>query len=70
MNEWLTSTDIAQLTGLKTDTIYTYRKRNTLPKPDQHIGRTPVWKQATIDEWIKEREVEIRSTTERKDNDT
>jgi predicted DNA-binding transcriptional regulator AlpA len=51
------------MTGLKTDTIYTYRKRNTLPEPDQYIGRTPVWKKNTIEEWHA-----LRSTIEREIN--
>jgi len=51
LKEWLTRTDIANLTGLKTDTIYKYQKRNTLPEPDHYMGRTPIWKKQTIDEW-------------------
>ena len=55
MSEWLTNTDIAKQTGLKLETLYKYRKRNTLPKPDKMIGRTPVWKQETIDNWVSKR---------------
>ena len=55
MSEWLTNTDIAKQTGLKTETLYKYRKRNTLPNPDKYIGRTPVWKQETIDNWVSSR---------------
>jgi len=51
LSDWLTTTDIATMTGLKSDTIYKYRKRNTLPEPDQYIGRTPVWKRSTIEDW-------------------
>lgn len=51
MSEWLTNSDIAKLTGLKLDTIYTYRKRKTLPEPDRYVGRTPVWNKHTIEEW-------------------
>jgi predicted DNA-binding transcriptional regulator AlpA len=64
LKEWLTRTDIANLTGLKTDTIYKYQKRNTLPEPEQYIGRTPVWKKQTINEWN-----EIRTTTIEKDKE-
>ena len=52
MKDWLTRTDIANLTGLKIDTIDKYQRRNTLPEPEQYIGRTPVWKKQTIDKWI------------------
>ncbi len=59
MSEWLTSTDIATLTGLKVETIYTYRKRSTLPEPDRYMGRTPIWKQETITEWQSKRANQI-----------
>ena len=59
MKDWLTTTDIAQQTGLKIDTIYTYRKRNTLPEPDHQIGKVPLWTKETVDNWLKNREVEI-----------
>jgi len=59
MSEWLTNTDIAELTGLKVETLHTYLNRNTLPTPDNYIGRTPVWKSNTIKQWIKDREQEI-----------
>jgi predicted DNA-binding transcriptional regulator AlpA len=52
LKDWLTRTDIANLTGLKINTIDKYQRRNTLPEPEQYIGRTPVWKKQTIDEWI------------------
>jgi len=52
LKDWLTRTDIANLTGLKIDTIDKYQRRNTLPEPEQYIGRTPVWKKQTIDKWI------------------
>jgi len=55
MSEWLTNTDIAKLTGLKIETLYKYRERNTLPKPDKYIGRTPVWKSETIEQWRSNR---------------
>lgn len=55
MSEWLTNTDIANLTGLKVETLYKYRKRTTLPEPDKYIGRTPVWKSETIESWRNSR---------------
>lgn len=60
MNDLLTYSEIAELTGLKYDTIYRLRKNNTLPAPDLIVGRTPVWKRQTINEWIKTRnEVDV-----------
>ena len=51
MTDWLTISEIAELTGLKVDTINKYRNRNTLPEPDNVIGRTPTWKRETIETW-------------------
>ena len=59
MSEWLTNTDIAKLSGLKVRTIYKYRERNTLPEPDHQIGKVPLWKKETVDNWLKTREMEI-----------
>jgi predicted DNA-binding transcriptional regulator AlpA len=59
MTEWLTNTDIAKLTGLKVQTLHTYRSRNTLPEPDKYMGRTPVWKSETIKNWASSREIEV-----------
>ena len=59
MSEWLTNTDIAKLAGLKVRTIDKYRERNTLPKPDHQIGKVPLWTKETVDNWLKNREVEI-----------
>jgi predicted DNA-binding transcriptional regulator AlpA len=49
--EWLTNTQVSELLGIKYSTLYTYRRRNTIPEPDTYIGRTPVWKRTTIEEW-------------------
>ena len=66
-NEWLTNDQVSELLGLKYSTLYTYRRRNTLPPPDTYIGRTPVWKKKTIEEWNqnrKESEIELVSESE------
>lgn len=62
MSDWLTTTDIASLTGLKLDTIYTYRKRDTLPKEDHMLGNKPVWKKETIQQWVDSRSTEVEIT--------
>jgi predicted DNA-binding transcriptional regulator AlpA len=56
MSEWLTNTDIAEITGLKLETLHSYLNRNTLPKPDKYMGRTPVWRSETITKWALDRE--------------
>jgi len=65
--EWLTNDQVSELLGLKYSTLYTYRKRNTLPEPDTYIGRTPVWKRKTIEEWQlnrKQNEIELVDETD------
>ena len=50
-DEWVTLKDIPALTGLTQATVYVYRSVGRLPKPDDHVGYTPVWKPETIIEW-------------------
>lgn len=58
--EWLTASDLAEMLNLKYQTIFTYRSRNTLPEPDSYIGRTPIWKKETVQEFInKKNEIEV-----------
>lgn len=54
-NEWLTGADVASIAGLKYKTLWTYRKRGTLPQPDQYIGNKPLWNRSTIEQWNSER---------------
>ena len=61
-SEWLTNEQVSEVLGVKYSTLYTYRRRNTLPEPDTYIGRTPVWNRKTIEEWKlnrKEQEIEL-----------
>lgn len=51
----LTSTDVAELLGVTTQTVYVYRSRGTLPEPDGRLGATPYWKRSTIRSWLKAR---------------
>jgi predicted DNA-binding transcriptional regulator AlpA len=57
MSEWLTTKDVAEKAGLSYHTLknYVYRNLNEVPKPDQHFGRTPVWKEETINDWVDNR---------------
>jgi predicted DNA-binding transcriptional regulator AlpA len=67
MSEWLTNEQVGELLGLKYSTLYTYRRRNTLPEPDTYIGRTPVWNRKTIEDWKdnrKETELELIDETD------
>lgn len=51
---YLTSKQVAELLGVSPKTISAYKARNQMPKPDRELGRTPVWKYSTIQEWRKD----------------
>lgn len=59
--QYLLDTDaVAQMLGVKAETVRWYSKHRTarqphFPKPDERFGRTPVWKQSTIEEWVAAR---------------
>ena len=55
MKDLLTNDDVSQLTGLTYSYLYTLRRRKLLPKPDTYIGRTPLWKRQTIENWMNTR---------------
>lgn len=55
MPDLLTTLDVARLAGVTPATVRRYTHRGSLPKPDRHIGRTPVWERATVDRWLAER---------------
>jgi predicted DNA-binding transcriptional regulator AlpA len=54
-DELLDTTAVAELLGLKPDTVRWYHKKKArgtmLPPADQFFGRSPVWKRSTIEEW-------------------
>lgn len=55
MDGYLTNADLAELLGIKLGSVHRYRVRGDIPPPDEYVGRTPLWKQKTIDEWLKNR---------------
>jgi predicted DNA-binding transcriptional regulator AlpA len=52
---YLTSADLAKLLGIKQTSVHRYRVRGDIPQPDEYVGRTPLWKQETIDQWVENR---------------
>lgn len=61
MDDWLTLTDVADLLGIKPETLRSYRthstpggryERHPFPNPDERVGNNLMWK--------SEREAEIR----------
>lgn len=49
--DWWTTDDIAAYLGVKTASVRRYKVRGDLPPEDRKIGRTLVWKPATIIAW-------------------
>jgi predicted DNA-binding transcriptional regulator AlpA len=55
LRDLLTGKEVAESAGLRYKTLWTYKKRNTLPEPDIYIGNKPLWKRETIAEWLSTR---------------
>lgn len=51
MQDLLTAKEVAEFAGLHYKTLWTYLKRDTLPKPDLYIGNKPLWNKSTIELW-------------------
>lgn len=47
----LTLDEVAELVGVKRNTLTAYRVRGQMPEPDKQYGRTPLWKESTIKKW-------------------
>jgi predicted DNA-binding transcriptional regulator AlpA len=52
---FLTTDEVAKRIGVAPGTVHTYKKRGTLPPPDDYVGRTPLWAALTIEQWIAQR---------------
>jgi 8-oxo-dGTP pyrophosphatase MutT (NUDIX family) len=53
--EWWTTSDVAAYLGLRVGTVSSYRQRDQMPAPDQTLGRTHLWRPATITNWQSSR---------------
>jgi len=51
----LSRRDVADLMGLNVETIKYHRAGGTMPDPDLIIDDKPLWRRATIDQWIAAR---------------
>lgn len=51
----LDSAQVAELLGVRPETIARYRSRGELPAPDVTLGRSPGWYRATITAWRAQR---------------
>lgn len=52
----LSQKDIAERAGLSVLSVKKYRLRGTIPQPDLVLDNKPLWKSATVDRWLRERE--------------
>lgn len=55
MDGYLTSAELAARIGIKPSSVHRYRTRGAIPEPDEVVGRTPLWKEATITTWMEAR---------------
>ncbi len=55
MDGYYTSAELADRLGIKPSSVHRYRVRGDIPQPDETVGRTPLWKHATIAAWEKAR---------------
>ncbi len=51
MEGYLTADELAERLGIKRGSVHRYRVRGDLPEPDEHVGRTPLWKIDSIEAW-------------------
>lgn len=47
--------EVADLTGLKPDTITKYRSLGKFPDPDHTTARQDLWERSTVERWMSER---------------
>lgn len=40
---------------VKRETIHRYHVRGDMPKADEYVGRTPLWREETITAWLASR---------------
>ncbi len=48
----LTITQVAERVGLLRNTLTAYKVKGLMPPPDEQYGRTPLWREETIEAWI------------------
>lgn len=51
MTTQLTTAEVAAMLRVEPETIHSYRSRGLFPEPDGTLGRTPWWRQETIEAW-------------------
>lgn len=59
----LSSEQVASRANIAATTLKRRRAEGRVPEPDGWIGRTPVWRESTIDEWLQHRRPRGRPKT-------
>ena len=55
MEQLLDMADLAELLGVRLETVHVYSARGLLPEPTRMFGRSPAWTPEVIEEWIETR---------------
>ena len=55
----LRSTDVQQITGLATSTIYRDMSRGTFPRPVLLTGRAVAWRASDVEQWLETRQTSV-----------
>lgn len=51
----LTVGEVAEAAGVTESTIRAYKARGQMPAPSVVYGRTPLWRESAVNEWLAER---------------
>lgn len=65
MGQEITTDEAASLVGVTRKTFSGYVARGQAPKPVRHVGRTPVWEEQEIKDWLANRPGRGSRETER-----
>jgi hypothetical protein len=52
----MTFSEVAGRVGLLRNTLTAYLAKGLMPQPDERYGRTPLWREETIEEWVRSRQ--------------
>ena len=51
----VTAEEVAELASITLRTFHNYHQTGRAPKPDGWVGRTPLWRDQTIQAWLAAR---------------
>jgi len=55
MDDQLDTAAVAELAGVKPESIRQYHYHGTMPAADGYVGRSPWWRRRTIERWLATR---------------